>query len=80
MPHSAYSTIQVNLSTESPIGAKSCFAHLISLHNMQGLQTFDVTRVRKMHGGVEIHSTDLIGEFEALAPIDNLAAGGHRVI
>ena len=47
---------------------------------MQGLQTFDVTRVGKMHGVVEIHSTDLIREFEALAPIDNLAAGGHRVI
>ena len=27
-----------------------------------------------------LKSTDLIGEPEALAPVDNLAAGGHRVV
>ncbi len=46
---------------------------------MQTLQGFRVMSYEK--DALEVlKSTDLIGELEALTPVDNLAAGGHRVV
>ncbi len=68
--YSTDSTTQVNLLME----------HAISyLCYMQSLQGFSVIRYEE--NAVEVlNSTDLIWELEALAPVDNLAAGGHGVV